>query len=643
MNRAITFLLCGAVILCAAVDVLALEAGKIQLAVAAPDPVVAGGDVTFQVIVVNAGTTRWSAGDYYVEAEVYDAQKNYIAKPSRIKGTVNVDPQKTNLFYIPFSVPNGFVGVYHYRVFIYFKEQRVVESEYYTFNVTPLPAMKPKPADFRIGGNAVLSYKQTSKYEGKDYVGNLNLNLVGQIMERAMLFNMYTFHTPKSTTTSEGMDHEIYTILFNYYGDNWNFGAGDVLPIFSPLSLYGTGMRGAQYEYKGDRFSYGLVGARTVKALEGNTTSNGTYERWIIGGRMGYDVVAGVNVGADYVSSFDRQESLTTPGPSLTPASNGVVGGTVRWDITEQTVLDVEYQSSSYVPDVKNSSTTITDYAYRAEIKYNPENFLIKTMYQETRPDFYSFGSPGAARDRKTIDVYTNKRFFNRLSVNAGLNSFSDNLDKDPDKVTTTQNIYSAGANYSSPGRWPSPFLAYSLNTAVGDPKTAQDNYTNSISFGLTGKVSAVNIVLSLQQSAFRDNNKIADDLDSDIVNFIANSSFGSRLSMNVGLTQTKTSNIVTETVNDTPSYSLSVNVGVLPEKLTAQLWGTMITRKNDAVNVSDQIDQQERSGNAELTWLVVDGFTWTLGTSYLDVQDEITADNTYVEHGVNTRLSYSF
>ena len=50
----------------------------------------------------------------------------------------------------------------------------------------------------------------TSKYDGKDYQGNFNMNLVGQIMERAMLFNLYTFHTPKSTSTAEGINHEIY-------------------------------------------------------------------------------------------------------------------------------------------------------------------------------------------------------------------------------------------------------------------------------------------------------------------------------------------------------------------------------------------------------------------------------------------------
>ena len=57
----------------------AADAGMIQLSVAAPDPVVAGEDVTFQVITVNTGSNQWPAGQYYVETEIYDAQKNFLA------------------------------------------------------------------------------------------------------------------------------------------------------------------------------------------------------------------------------------------------------------------------------------------------------------------------------------------------------------------------------------------------------------------------------------------------------------------------------------------------------------------------------------------------------------------------------------
>ncbi|MFH1368664.1 MAG: hypothetical protein ABII64_06025 [Elusimicrobiota bacterium] len=625
------------------VSLYAADTGKIQLSVAAPDPVVAGEEITFQVIMVNTGGNKWPAEQYYVESEIYDAEKNYIAKTRQMKGSVTVDPGMANLVYMPFVIPGNFVGTYFYRIFVVYKEQRVIESEYYSFNVVPLPVTPKKPSKLQLGGNAVLSYRQTSKYEWKDYTGNFNLNIVGQVMERAMLFNLYTFHTPKSTSTPEGINHEIYTILFNYYGENWNIGLGDVLPVFSPLSLYGSGMRGGQFEGRMDAFSPAFVAARTAKPIEGTSAADGTYERWLLGGKIGLDVLEPLTVGGEYVTSFDKQESLMVPGPSVTPASNNVAGGFVLWDPSEIFGFEAEYQSSQYLNDLRISTSAINDYAYRVMFKLSPRNLNSRISYQLTRPNFYAFGSPGSTRDRQTIDFFAGYLMFNRLNMNLGLNRFRDNLDADTTKVTTTQSIYSGGLSYASPNPWPSPSVSYSQNEAVGDPITSQNNFTKTMGFSLTGKASIVSMGLSVQQSDFQDLTKVSDDLTTNTMGITANSSFGSRASVNIGTTLTNTKNIVTNVINQTPAFSMSFNLQVLPDKLSTQIWGTMINRQNDAINDSDKIKKKEMTGNGEITWVVRQDMTWTVGGSYSQTTDEIAEANNVIEQGVNTRISYSF
>jgi hypothetical protein len=621
----------------------AADAGKVQLAVAAPDPVVAGEEVTFQVIAVNIGSNKWPAGQYVVEAEVYDAQKNFIAKATQIKGAVTVDPGMPSLVYIPFSVPSGFVGTYFYRVFVVYSEQRVVESEFYPFNVIPLPVTPQKPSKFKIGGNAVISYRQSSRYEWKDYTGNINLNLVGQMMEHAMLFNLYTFHTPKSTAAAEGVNNEIYTILFNYYGDNYNLGLGDVLPMFSPLSLYGTGMRGGMIDGKTGPLSLGAVFARTQKPVEGSDVTDGTYERWLMGGRAGVDVFDGITVGANYVGSYDRQDSLTVAGPSIRPASNYVSGGIIQWNPVDSFGMEAEYQSSQYIYDMVKTTTSVSDYAYRGSVKLSPGKFNMRVNYQVTRPNFYAFGSPGATRDRQSIDLTAGYIFFNRLNLTAGLNRFKDNLLADPNKVTTTQSIYSGGLAYSARAPWPSPSVYYSMNEAVGDPLTAQNNNTKTMTFGLIGRAWIANLGITIQQSAFRDLTLTSDDLDTNTVGLSANTSFGTRASINLGTTLTSTKNLIKGINNQTPAYSLSMNTQVVPNKLSAQVWGTYITRQNDAITPGDMLNRQETTGNGELSWLVGSDLTWSVGGSYSQIRDDVAAENNYIEHGANTRLSYSF
>ena len=65
--------------------------------------------------------------------------------------------------------------------------------------------------------------------------------------------------------------------------------------------------------------------------------------------------------------------------------------------------IGTEYAVSNYTGDVYSSSP-VSDYAYRAELKYKTGNNNTVISYQENQPLFYSFGSTEMRNDRRILD-----------------------------------------------------------------------------------------------------------------------------------------------------------------------------------------------------------------------------------------------
>ncbi|MDI6756840.1 MAG: hypothetical protein QME32_02330 [Endomicrobiia bacterium] len=628
----------GVACLCAPAS--ARLSAQLQLSVAVPDPIVASEELTVQAIIFNNGTQTWAAGEYSAEVEIFNASKNYVAKTPRKKGTQIIKPSEAALFYVPFAVPAGFSGSYFYKVYLIHKDQRISESDFFGFNVVALTPAAKTPSALEIGGNSFIYYKGTSKYDWADYSGNFNLNLIGAVNRKPMMFNLYTFHTPKSTSAPSDVNHEIYTIFFSYYADDWSVALGDVLPVFSPLSLYGAGMRGGVFDVKSGGFSAQMVGARSVVPREGASTTDGVYERMLGGFRAEYDIAGALRVGGSYLYGFDRRESIRVAGPTLRPSANAVMGGTIKARPSETVGITVEYQTSDYRADVDVTSSPSTGDAYRLEAKWSPANFNVRGAYQMTGPKFNTFGAPGATKDRKTIDLSSGLTLFSKLNLSAGYLNYTDNVQNDPAKVTTNQNMYSGGVSLSLDGALPSPSVSYSYNEAyAANPnRDALDNVTETASFGLAGRVVGANYSAAFQRSDFADRNKTADDLRSDTLSSGFSFSPVKVASVNLGATLSVTDNLVKNTKSKTESASAAVNMKLIPEKLTSQLWGSLTERKNPA----EDTDVLDSGANLEFTYQFTGSLAWTFGGGLTRTEDKVAKAGS-TEHGVSTRLSYSF
>ncbi|HOW28099.1 MAG TPA: hypothetical protein PK876_06330 [Elusimicrobiota bacterium] len=618
-----------------AVPSRAADTGQFQLVIAAPDPVMAGERVQFQSIAVNKGTAVWRAKRYYLQAEVYTSDKIYLGRTERFKGTKDIRPGESLLTTLSFEVPPNYVDKYLYKVFVVHDETRVLESDFQPFQVKERPIIPPKPPAMALGGNVIASYKNATGAE--EFAGNVSVNLVGRAKERTFLFNTYTTHDPNDSI-------DFYTILLNYYGPWVTAGLGDVSPSFSALSLYGQGMRGALGETKAHLGNVGwnisAVGARVAAAEEGSSTSDGIYRRLLMGGKSEFLLPGRLAVSLNYVNAYDVDSSLQVSGPTVKPVDDKVMGGGFTWEIFPRVKIGGEYQGSSYQENKLSTVTAVTDSAWRTFVGYEGEKLNINGYVQRTGPDFVALGAPNATKDRMTYDAGLSLTPVGWFNVYGSFNSYSDNLRDDPSVVTTTQQIMSSGISFNLPTQT-GLNLGYSVNTAVGDPRTAQDNETLTSSVGLSQTLWGQTVSLSYQSSEFTDKTLQTNDLLTNTLGSSLNLALGGRVSSSIGVTTSSTEDQVDASVQDVQSVSISVNYEMIKNKFYSQIWGTMnSTTDNDLVN---KADNQTTSANLEFTVQATANTVLTLGGYQNKTKDVITPTNDTTSNGMNMRVSYSF
>lgn len=613
----------------------AADAGQFQLLLAAPDPVLAGETVRFQVIAVNKGTEVWRARKYVLLAEVYDEQKNYIGRAERFRGENDVNPGESLVAHVPFKLPMNFSGRYYYRVFLENRDQRVIESEYKFFTVRERPVLPPRPPSVALGGNMIVSYRNATGPE--PYVGNISLNLIGRAQERSFLFNAYTFHDAKDPI-------DFYTVLLNYYGPHTTVGIGDVSPNMSSLSVYGQGMRGGLVE---DRQKMGkvevettLAAGRTVTSQEGTSSTDGIFRRMLYGGKIAVETPGRVTFFGNYVNSYDVEDSLEQTGPTLTPVDDKVFGGGAEWEFLPRMKWGAEYQTSRFLANKTSTHSAVNDNAWRTFLSAEREKFTFNGSMQRTGANFYSLGAPNATRDRLTYDAglsLTPRPWFSFYGI---FNQYRDNLKNDPSRVTSQQQITSGGVNFRLPTQT-GLNLGYSNNTAVGTPRTAQDNETVTLSAGLSQTLKGQTIAVGYQAADFVDKTQTTNDLKTNSVNGSLSLSFGPRVSSSWGGTVSASDDQIDGSQQEAQSFSGSINAELKKGKLYAQLWGALTaTEDNDLVN---KVERETTNFNLEFTYQLKTNCAVTVGAFHNDTQDAVTPANDLTSNGGNMRVSYSF
>lgn len=635
--------------------IFAADIASIQLAVASPDPIQSGGEITFQVILANTGTETWESGRYFFEVQIYDSNKNYLAKTSRALGQKDVPPGETALAYIPFPVPESYAGPYYYRVFMSNKEQRIFEGNYTNFSVTPLPPQPPKEKPVSFGGNAILAVRTYSTTQNKD-VANFSLNTVGQIQGRSMLINLNTqFTRPQHT--------KIIQMLLTYYGPYSTMNFGDVQPNFSPLSYANSGARGIWFQMPLKHFSTEIIGAQAVFKVTGssNPARTGTFARYVIGGQEKVELPKNFSFAADYVTMFDDKNSLSADpkdedfrGPDPKEVKNNVMSGTLGWKgFSEKLTIEAQMAQSQYRENTLSDITqTISaqGQAMRLGFNYKGYRFTGKLGIQRTDPDFRALAAPSATSDRQTIDAMAGYNIpikkTTTLGFNVTGNQFTDNIKNDPKKLTTTQTSMLVGSSLNNPKPWPNFSLFISLNQGQDKTKTALDNQTQTVGINLNQPIGGkTNVSLGVQQSQFKDNLKKSADITTQSQNFSLTSSIGPKLNVSLGGSISKNDSQATPTAPagslTSNSYSASVNWTVIRERLVAQFWTTLSNRSGTSSGLKQ--DVKDQSTNLEFTYQLTRSFALTAGGAKNKTDDSVTPLNNVDETVMSGRITWTF
>ena len=611
---------------------------SLQFAVAAPDPVIAGEEVIFQILSVNSGNTIWQKGSYYWIAEIYtleNQEPKFMTKTSPVTPEEDVSPGNASGVRIPFTVPENLRSQrLLYRILLIKDGNIILDSGYKGFQVLEREFKPPQPKDFVAGGDITFSYKNSSPNGWDNHQGITAANIVGKISSSSFLFNTYLLHNKTKPLT-------IDIILLNLYTPTGVLNAGDISPSITALSMEGQGMRGVSFEKNGEEDSFSIIGGQTVKPEDPSSTTSGRYARYAFGFKYSRNIFENLKFTLDTVLNQDDKYSIdiTTDLATVKPQKNIVYGGNLEWNFLDNFTFLSDYQLSSTDQNTISTDSPKTAGAFKEELKYKDKNLNLKLALSRIDTNFYSFASPSIISDRKNIEIAGDYYPLKWISFSASINKYEDNLGNDPSKTTTQQ----TQSNFSNIIKIGETLLnsSYMSNKSLGEPKTLQDNKTDTINFSITQPFKKNTLTISFQTSNFTDNTKISHDLSSNLLSFNGSFKLSSRTSASAGFINSQTKDKIDSstakntTINANATYLLPV------KSLAFQLWTTMSSTKNDSP--SSPVDYNSISFNFETLWMKSKSSKITFGVGVRNKKDKISTANNSNEISFITRYTYSF
>lgn len=623
---------------CLAARASANGAASLQFTVAAPDPVMAGDEILFQTLVVNTGASAWAPGTYYWEAEVYameGEERKFVAKTDPVTPADNVAPGAAHGVQIPFLVPEMFSGRrLFYRAFLVLNGKRLMETDYKGFQVIEREFKPPPEQEVKFGGDVSFTYKNSSPDGWSNHQGITSANIIGKIKQSSFLFNTYIVHTYHRPITPN-------LVFLNYYAPWGTLSVGDVSPSLTPLSMDGQGMRGVMFERaRGASAVTALVG-RIVSPEEPTLITAGRFARYTGGFKYSRQLRQNLKVTLDTVLSRDDEFSITqdTTGAVLVPQSSFVYGAQAEWKAHPRVTYTAELQASTYKADL-NASSSSSGSAWKQEVKWRGQLLTARASYSQVGTKFVSFASPSVIPDRRTIDAEAGVPLASWSALSVSYNTYTDNLENDPAKTTTTQTQTSV-SNTSKVFGSTMLTLSYMMNAALGKPASAQDNETRTMSVSVSQPVGAHTVNASMQSSAFVDNTGFSHDLDTSLLSLSGSFRVSPRMSASAGFVNSATkdkfdsSQAVNNTVNGNVAYAL-------PGRSVAfQLWTSMSSGKNDSPTVPSETGTM--SVNLETIWMKSKSSKLTFGVGVLSRTDKYNPAVEGSELSLLTRYNYSF
>jgi len=624
-----------ALLLSLSVPAWAADTGQFMFTNAEPLPVNAGGTVFFRVLAVNQGNETWEVNKTYLIAQVYDKKGKYLASTKRFKPTAAVTPGGSLPMDLKFDVPIQYSGDYTFRVFIVHNEQRIVQSQDKSFPVTPqisVPegAARPSPFPITVGGNVVVGYRNDTG--PNDWQADTSVNLSGTVNKAPFELNANTIHDQKK-------NYDFRTFLFNYHAPYADIGLGDVSPNFSPLSVSGSGVRGALIKSREIKLGSAKWVIDAVAAQVAAAT-DGVFERLMYGTQSSFNLPGNLILRGNYAQVEDSPGSLAAPGPSLLPARSRAAGGGIAWAASENLKVEGDWQYSAFEANKTSTAAAVTDNAWRIATGFTQPRWSVTGTVSRNGAQFVNLAAPGVSKDRYTHEGGLMLRPWDWITLNNSLSQSRDNLASDPAKTTSRQRALGSNAETSFPTRTRLT-LGYTLNRAYGEPLSTQDNRTDGTSVGLNQAWEGGSVNFSYQRSKFTDRTSAANNLLTNTFNISGNWKFNERLSATLG----ETTNITRDEKDGSKLHSNTLSGSFSADLYSGRfsLQGSVSFTDTEDDDGAAPADRQDTNLNLQATLKVAKSLGLTLGGFMTASNDRITPASDTATYGVNVRTTFSF
>ncbi len=226
-------------------------------------------------------------------------------------------------------------------------------------------------------------------------------------------------------------------------------GIGTCYPIYSPLTLSGVPVTGADIELTPGIFYFAFTWGRTQKAIQGTTTRAPTYAQNLISGKIGLGKKESSHFYLTILHARDDENSIS-PDTSfnVTPQENYLVGAEANLSLFEKRFrlegelavsmltrdvqsaeLDVSAIPSWLVNLVKPKISSSIDYAYSVKSSLHLSNTKLSGAVKMVGPGFYSLGVPYLRNDELTYEARVEQRLWKRrVSLASYFRRGRDNL-----------------------------------------------------------------------------------------------------------------------------------------------------------------------------------------------------------------------
>ncbi|MFH1901762.1 MAG: DUF6029 family protein [Candidatus Omnitrophota bacterium] len=410
-----------------------------------PLPAFPNEELYLELTVRNTGKLSWTAGDYIVYADLYDASRNLIKRAAEGKGRVTIPSGTSDILLLRFKAPGA--GDYSAKAGIILTEditdvrEEYMESSCHDFSVTAKKIKTNFSGSLTTDMEYINLTGNTSGpfvTEGFNIVSDLNLRLDSELGDNKKI-ESFAHIRATDNPLIDAKTISCEEAYINYLSTPIDVKLGNFYQEFSDYSINNS-LEGIAADLKLDKLKIMPFAGREWEAE--NETQ---YSRYVYGIRPEYKLIENktdslirdFTIGFNYVSTQDDASSLKSEHESgVSDLDNRVYSADAKVVLNNGLRFETEYAYSRNDADSKGTTPAERGNAFRFIAKYMREKLWVFGKYTRANSRFNS-AEGYSVKDKEEYFTRAIYKIANWLSIKPLYREYHDNVDDS--KATKTR------------------------------------------------------------------------------------------------------------------------------------------------------------------------------------------------------------